>query len=38
LRLGVDYPNPIVDLQTSVQANEAVYQQALARKNQEHSG
>jgi deoxyribodipyrimidine photo-lyase len=38
LRLGVDYPNPIVDLQTSVQANEAVYQQALARKNQGHSG
>lgn len=38
LRLGVNYPNPIVDLQASVKANEAIYQQALARKNLGHSG
>ncbi len=31
VQLGVDYPNPIVDLQTSVQANEKVYNAALAR-------
>ncbi|MEO1208924.1 MAG: DASH family cryptochrome [Cyanobacteria bacterium J06638_20] len=31
LHLGVDYPNPIVDLQKSVKANEKVYEAALAR-------
>lgn len=30
LRLGVDYPNPVVDLQKSVKANEQVYEAALA--------
>ncbi len=29
LRLGVDYPHPIVDLQKSVKANEKIYNQAL---------
>lgn len=29
LHLGVDYPRPIVDLQASVQANQAIYQRAL---------
>ena len=29
LRLGVDYPNPVVDLQKSVKANEKVYNAAL---------
>lgn len=31
VRLGVDYPNPIVDLQKSVQANEKIYNEALSR-------
>lgn len=31
VRLGVDYPHPIVDLQKSVQANERIYNQALER-------
>ncbi|MEM9768946.1 MAG: DASH family cryptochrome, partial [Cyanobacteria bacterium P01_D01_bin.71] len=31
VRLGVDYPNPIVDLQKSVQANERIYNRALER-------
>lgn len=31
LRLGVDYPHPIVDLQKSVKANERLYNEALAR-------
>ena len=31
LRLGIDYPNPIVDLHTSVKANERIYNEALAR-------
>jgi deoxyribodipyrimidine photo-lyase len=30
VRLGVDYPNPVVDLQKSVKANETVYNAALA--------
>jgi deoxyribodipyrimidine photo-lyase len=30
VRLGVDYPYPIVDLQKSVQANEKLYNQATA--------
>lgn len=29
LRLGVDYPNPVVDLEASVQANETIYNAAL---------
>jgi deoxyribodipyrimidine photo-lyase len=29
VRLGVDYPNPIVDLRKSVQANEKIYNAAL---------
>lgn len=32
LRLGVDYPNPIVDLQKSVKANEKVYNKALSHR------
>jgi deoxyribodipyrimidine photo-lyase len=31
VRLGVDYPNPIVDLHKSVQANERIYSQAMER-------
>ena len=31
LRLGVDYPHPVVDLQKSVKANEKIYNAALAR-------
>lgn len=31
VRIGVDYPNPVVDLETSVRANEAIYNAALAR-------
>lgn len=31
LRLGVDYPTPMVDLQKSVQANEKNYNEALSR-------
>lgn len=31
LQLGVDYPQPIVDLQRSVQATEALYNQALGQ-------
>ena len=31
VRLGVDYPNPIVDLQKSVKANEKIYNEALSR-------
>ncbi|RZM75250.1 DASH family cryptochrome [Leptolyngbya iicbica] len=31
VRLGVDYPNPIVDLHKSVQANERIYNAALER-------
>lgn len=31
VRLGVDYPNPVVDLHTSVKANEAIYNAALAQ-------
>lgn len=31
LQMGVDYPRPIVDLFKSVQANEAIYNAALAR-------
>ena len=31
VRLGVDYPNPIVDLQKSVKANEQIYNAALGR-------
>ncbi|MGD1903886.1 MAG: DASH family cryptochrome [Geitlerinemataceae cyanobacterium] len=31
LTLGVDYPNPIVDLQKSVAANEKVYEAAIER-------
>ncbi len=31
LRLGVDYPHPIVDLHQSVKANERLYETALAR-------
>ncbi|MFE4107633.1 DASH family cryptochrome [Almyronema epifaneia] len=30
LRLGVDYPNPIVDLEKSVKANEQIYNAALS--------
>ncbi|NEQ33882.1 MAG: DASH family cryptochrome [Leptolyngbya sp. SIO4C5] len=30
LQLGVDYPNPVVDLGKSVKANEAIYNQAKA--------
>ena len=30
--IGVTYPNPIVDLNTSVQANEKIYNAALERK------
>ncbi len=33
IRIGVDYPNPIVDLQKSVQANEKIYEEALARNS-----
>lgn len=29
IQLGVDYPNPIVDLQKSIKANEKIYQAAL---------
>lgn len=32
LQLGVDYPNPIVDLQKSVKANEQIYNQAQSRR------
>ncbi|NEQ47392.1 MAG: DASH family cryptochrome [Leptolyngbya sp. SIOISBB] len=32
LRLGVDYPHPIVDLQKSVEANERIYNAALERQ------
>jgi deoxyribodipyrimidine photo-lyase len=35
LRLGVDYPNPVVDLFKSVQTNEKVYNAALARSDRE---
>ena len=31
VRIGVDYPHPIVDLQKSVKANEKIYEEALAR-------
>jgi deoxyribodipyrimidine photo-lyase len=31
VRLGVDYPNPVVDLQKSVEANEKVYNAALSK-------
>jgi deoxyribodipyrimidine photo-lyase len=31
VRLGVDYPNPVVDLQKSVKVNEKVYNAALAQ-------
>ena len=31
VRLGVDYPNPVVDLQKSVEANEKVYNVALSK-------
>ena len=31
VRLGVDYPNPVVDLQKSVKVNEKIYEAALAR-------
>ncbi|HEY9881908.1 MAG TPA: FAD-binding domain-containing protein, partial [Leptolyngbyaceae cyanobacterium] len=31
VRIGVDYPHPIVDLEKSVKANEAIYNQALAQ-------
>ena len=31
LRLGVDYPNPVVDLQKSLQHNENVYNAALGQ-------
>lgn len=31
VRTGVDYPNPIVDLEQSVRANESIYNAALAR-------
>ena len=31
VRIGVDYPNPVVDLAQSVRANEAVYTAAMAR-------
>ncbi|WP_008318514.1 DASH family cryptochrome [Leptolyngbya sp. PCC 6406] len=31
IQLGVDYPRPLVDLQQSVRANEALYNQALAQ-------
>lgn len=31
VRLGVDYPHPIVDLDKSVRANESIYNAALAR-------
>ena len=30
VRIGVDYPNPIVDLQKSVKANEKIYEAAIA--------
>ncbi|MEL7313906.1 MAG: FAD-binding domain-containing protein, partial [Cyanobacteria bacterium J06559_3] len=33
VRVGVDYPNPIVDLQKSVKANEKIYEEALARSD-----
>jgi len=33
VRLGVDYPHPIVDLHKSVKANERVYEAALARQS-----
>jgi deoxyribodipyrimidine photo-lyase len=32
VRLGVDYPHPIVDLQTSVAANERLYREAQRRQ------
>lgn len=32
VRIGVDYPQPVVDLIKSVQANEAIYNVALSRK------
>lgn len=31
VRLGVDYPEPVVDLEQSVQANQRLYNQALSR-------
>ncbi len=31
LRLGVDYPHPVVDLQKSVQANERIYNRAIGK-------
>jgi len=33
LRLGVDYPNPMVDLEQSVQANEKLYKAATLKPN-----
>jgi deoxyribodipyrimidine photo-lyase len=32
VRLGVDYPNPVVDLFQSAKANEQIYRDAMARK------
>ncbi|MGB3297666.1 MAG: DASH family cryptochrome [Phormidesmis sp.] len=32
VRLGVDYPNPVVDLQKSVEANQRRYEEAWSRK------
>ena len=32
MRLGVDYPNPIVNLQKSVEANEKKYEAAWDKK------
>ncbi|MGJ3254314.1 MAG: DASH family cryptochrome [Elainellaceae cyanobacterium] len=32
VRIGVDYPNPVVDFFKSVRANEAVYEAALSRQ------
>ncbi|MGJ3245264.1 MAG: DASH family cryptochrome [Elainellaceae cyanobacterium] len=32
VRMGVDYPNPVVDFFKSVRANEAVYETALSRQ------
>lgn len=36
VQLGVDYPQPVVDLAKSVQANEAIYQRASDRSTTRH--
>jgi deoxyribodipyrimidine photo-lyase len=37
VRLGVDYPNPVVDLQKSVEVNQRRYEEAWARKTSRRS-